>query len=125
MVWGAAGCRTTHAWGPKGNIEDWTLPQKRWASRAECGTGHSTCCPPASQGVTKFRAKIGFDNAASQALFQQLGYREVGRVEVFREVTESHLRAAHQQGGCLLWGPLHWLDCPFVTAAHCWATWCR
>ena len=39
------------------------------------------------QAVQCFRAKIGFDNEGSQALFWRLGFREVGRAEVFREVT--------------------------------------
>jgi hypothetical protein len=39
------------------------------------------------QSVTRFRAKIGEANAASQALFKRLGYVEVGRSEVFKEVT--------------------------------------
>jgi len=38
-------------------------------------------------GVRTFRAKVGFDNLASLALFQGLGYTEVSRSEVFREVT--------------------------------------
>ncbi len=42
---------------------------------------------PDIQGTQCFRAKIGFDNGASQALFQRLGFREVCRVAVFREVT--------------------------------------
>eukprot|EP00775_Hariotina_reticulata_P012646 gene12646-12774_t len=38
-------------------------------------------------GITKFRAKIGESNIASVALFQKLGYKEVSRSSVFREVT--------------------------------------
>ncbi len=49
------------------------------------GDAEGTRCP--GQGVLCFRAKIGFDNGASQALFQRLGFREVCRVAVFREVT--------------------------------------
>ena len=40
-----------------------------------------------AQGVRRFRAKVGFDNTASQALFARLGFQETGRVAVFREVT--------------------------------------
>lgn len=44
------------------------------------------------QAVHCFRAKIGFSNTGSLALFQKLGYLEVGRSEVFREVTlELHI----------------------------------
>lgn len=46
------------------------------------------CLHPCLQGVTGFRAKISEDNAASLALFGgKLGYREVGRSAVFKEVT--------------------------------------
>lgn len=39
-------------------------------------------------GVTKFRAKIGEDNSSSLELFQKkMGYREVSRSAVFKEVT--------------------------------------
>jgi RimJ/RimL family protein N-acetyltransferase len=38
-------------------------------------------------GVTKFRAKIGEDNSSSLQLFEKLGYQEVSRSAVFREVT--------------------------------------
>lgn len=39
-------------------------------------------------GVTKFRAKIGEANTASLVLFgQKLGYKEVSRSPVFKEVT--------------------------------------
>ena len=41
----------------------------------------------AAQGVTKFVAKIGETNLASQALFQRLGYAQTSRSEVFKEVT--------------------------------------
>ena len=43
--------------------------------------------PCLEQGVQCFRAKIGFDNGASQSLFERLGFLEVCRVAVFREVT--------------------------------------
>jgi RimJ/RimL family protein N-acetyltransferase len=54
-------------------------------------------------GVRLFRAKIGFDNAASLALFAALGYREVSRSEVFREAT-LELAAAHAGGPELDYG---------------------
>lgn len=38
-------------------------------------------------GVKTFRAKIGFDNSASLALFRGLGYAEVSRSDMFREAT--------------------------------------
>jgi RimJ/RimL family protein N-acetyltransferase len=38
-------------------------------------------------GVTKFRAKIGENNAASLSLFEKLGYNKVSHSEVFKEVT--------------------------------------
>jgi L-amino acid N-acyltransferase YncA len=38
-------------------------------------------------GITRFRAKIGEVNSASLALFQKLGYKEVSRSSVFKEVT--------------------------------------
>mmetsp|Transcript_16438 Transcript_16438/g.39022 ORF Transcript_16438/g.39022 Transcript_16438/m.39022 type:complete len:118 (-) Transcript_16438:244-597(-) len=38
-------------------------------------------------GVSKLQAKIGESNTPSQALFRSLGFREVSRSEVFREVT--------------------------------------
>ena len=38
-------------------------------------------------GVIKFRAKIGQSNEASLSLFKKLGYQEVSRSEVFKEVT--------------------------------------
>jgi RimJ/RimL family protein N-acetyltransferase len=37
--------------------------------------------------VTTFRAKIGEDNIPSQNLFKSLGYEQVSRSEVFKEVT--------------------------------------
>jgi RimJ/RimL family protein N-acetyltransferase len=37
--------------------------------------------------VRRFTAKVGCDNEGSQALFRRLGFREVDRVDVFREVT--------------------------------------
>ncbi|EGD72067.1 N-acetyltransferase 9 [Salpingoeca rosetta] len=37
--------------------------------------------------VTKLVAKIGFSNAPSLALFERLGFKEVSRSEVFKEVT--------------------------------------
>lgn len=44
------------------------------------------------QGVSRFRAKIGFANAGSLALFRKLGFAEVGRSEVFKEATlELHI----------------------------------
>jgi RimJ/RimL family protein N-acetyltransferase len=54
------------------------------------------------QGVTKFRAKIGDANLASQALFRKLGYRQVGRSEVFKEVVYE-LAA---EGGGVAWTAL-------------------
>lgn len=38
-------------------------------------------------GVMKFRAKIGEDNSSSLQLFQKLGYQEISRSAVFKEVT--------------------------------------
>ena len=38
-------------------------------------------------GVTRFRAKIGEANASSLQLFAKLGYSEVSRSAVFKEVT--------------------------------------
>lgn len=38
-------------------------------------------------GVTKFSAKIGEENESSLQLFQKLGYKEVNRSAVFKEVT--------------------------------------
>ncbi|PSC76460.1 histone H3 [Micractinium conductrix] len=38
-------------------------------------------------GVTKFRAKIGETNAPSIALMTKLGYRQVSRSQIFKEVT--------------------------------------
>jgi len=38
-------------------------------------------------GVTRFRAKIGESNESSLQLFQKLGYQEVSRSAVFKEVT--------------------------------------
>ena len=40
-----------------------------------------------AQAVQCFRAKVGYDNEGSQALFRRLAFQEVARVEVFREVT--------------------------------------
>lgn len=37
--------------------------------------------------MTRFRAKIGLDNEASQALFASLGYAEAKRVAVFNEAS--------------------------------------
>jgi RimJ/RimL family protein N-acetyltransferase len=39
------------------------------------------------QGMRRFVAKIGEANMASQKLFRELQYREVGRSAVFHEVT--------------------------------------
>ena len=39
------------------------------------------------QGITKFRAKIGETNTPSLALFSKLGYQEVSRSSIFKEVT--------------------------------------
>ena len=50
-----------------------------------------------TQKVTKFRAKIGVANIASQNLFRCLGYVEVGRSEVFQEITFE--LAATSEGG--------------------------
>lgn len=38
-------------------------------------------------GVQRFLAKIKEDNHSSIALFEKLGYKEVDRSNVFREVT--------------------------------------
>lgn len=43
--------------------------------------------PHPAQGVTKFRAKIGEANAPSIALMNKLGYVEVSRSSIFKEVT--------------------------------------
>ena len=37
--------------------------------------------------TTRFRAKIGYDNHASVALFRSLGFAEVSRSDIFREAT--------------------------------------
>lgn len=37
--------------------------------------------------ATRFRAKIGYDNHASDALFRSLGFAEVSRSDIFREAT--------------------------------------
>ena len=37
--------------------------------------------------MTTFRAKIGDDNLPSQNLFKSLGYEQVSRSDVFKEVT--------------------------------------
>lgn len=37
--------------------------------------------------ISKFRAKIGESNGASLALFERIGYQEVSRSAVFKEVT--------------------------------------
>ena len=39
------------------------------------------------QDLNKFVAKIGYNNVASQSLFQKLGYREHSRSAVFQEIT--------------------------------------
>lgn len=41
--------------------------------------------PP--QGVTKFRAKVGETNAPSIQLMTKLGFEEVSRSSIFKEVT--------------------------------------
>lgn len=38
------------------------------------------------QGISRFVAKIGMGNIPSQKLFGELGFRETGCSEVFREV---------------------------------------
>ena len=50
-----------------------------------CRALNASLC--ATQAVSRFQAKIGFANAASLALFQKLGYSEIGRSEVFKEAT--------------------------------------
>ena len=51
-------------------------------------------------GVRRFRAKIGFDNAPSLALFSGLGYTEVSRSDVFREATlELRVEEEEEEGG--------------------------
>lgn len=57
----------------------------------------SQCAPPSAhpkarpstlpQGVTKFRAKIGETNAPSIQLMTKLGFAEVSRSSIFKEVT--------------------------------------
>ena len=42
---------------------------------------------PCLQGITKFRAKIGETNTPSLQLMKKLGYEEVSRSSVFKEVT--------------------------------------
>jgi hypothetical protein len=39
------------------------------------------------QGLRRYVAKIGESNAASQRLFQRLGFTETGRSAVFKEIT--------------------------------------
>lgn len=56
------------------------LPARQPAQPLPC-----PCVHP-QQGVTRFVAKIGFANEASQALFAKLGYKAVKRSEVFKEV---------------------------------------
>lgn len=51
--------------------------------------------------ITRFVAKIGEANLASVALFRGLGYVEVGRSEVFKEVTlemDAHKQQVAQAG---------------------------
>ena len=48
-------------------------------------------------GTTTFTAKIGFENAASNALFRGLGYEEKSRSDVFEETTYE-LRARDDAG---------------------------
>ncbi len=50
------------------------------------------------QGVTRFCAKIGFDNAASLGLFKKLGYTEASRSDIFREVTLQFEADYHVDG---------------------------
>lgn len=51
----------------------------------------ATAQPPSNpwplQGVTKFRAKIGQTNAPSIQLMIKLGFAEVSRSSIFKEVT--------------------------------------
>jgi RimJ/RimL family protein N-acetyltransferase len=54
-------------------------------------------------GVQRFRAKIGFDNAPSLALFRKLGFAEVSRSEVFREAT---LELAAEGASSAAWAEL-------------------
>ncbi len=50
------------------------------------------------QGLRKFVAKIGDKNEASQELFKQLGFKELGRSTVFREITFSvHVSSLQQE----------------------------
>ena len=50
------------------------------------------------KGISTFVAKIGVRNAPSQRLFAQLGYREIGRSDVFREITyECKIEDAGEQ----------------------------
>lgn len=46
-------------------------------------------------GILVFEAKIGFDNDASLHLFAKLGYREIRRVDVFKEVTVEYRPDEH------------------------------
>ena len=52
---------------------------EKFVSKADCGL----------QGLRKYVAKIGDKNEASQRLFKQLHFKEVGRSTVFREITFS------------------------------------
>lgn len=59
------------------------------------------------QGVTRFRAKIGDANVASQKLFLGLGFVQTGRSEVFQEVTlELAGGAGVDNGGTDTWRKL-------------------
>lgn len=55
-----------------------------------------SCC---LQGVTRFKAKIGDANSASQKLFHSLGYIQTGRSEVFQEITLELAAAADEAAG--------------------------
>ncbi|KAG7675109.1 putative N-acetyltransferase 9-like protein [Nannochloris sp. 'desiccata'] len=57
--------------------------------------------------VTTFRAKIGDDNIPSQSLFKSLGYEQVNRSEVFKEVTlELSGNSGGQPGAKAVWDAL-------------------
>lgn len=62
-------------------------------------------------GVTVFRAKVGFTNVASSALFHKLGYVETCRSELFQEATLE--LAVSRSDHSLAWSA-DWERCEYV-----------
>lgn len=70
----------------------WACTRSWVGAGTACGhakgwTTASPPCAPCWQGVTKFRAKVGEANAPSLQLMTKLGFGEVSRSAIFREVT--------------------------------------